>query len=403
MARWVRLFVLAVRCRSDPSPLAEFTKFEHTRTVNRVGFGAPGGNWLVSAAHDGLAKLWVSLPPSAYSIERALTRHPTGPARHSSVTAICSDAWRSHPTFPVRSQVSCLMWHISCFMCRLHPNRTAEPFSLALLTDTGYLFNFDLRNAAKGHLSRIAAHTGAGLGLDWRVASDGSGASWLASGGVDGLVKVWDMNSPTPALLRTLNVARPVQDVVWRPGKPTELAVTTLAAVGGGVVRTGPTVRGGTPTSTFASVAMEDPGTGDVDLAESREGDFEIWDIRRESVPKFVVRGRDGAATGKFEGLGGWHVRLRLRPRYRLVLDGHLSYHSQDDIIGRSARRFVQPRVPSRRTAPPGGSLVGNRVTGLRSRRGTMGRSTLRRDVRQGCELIGSAWLTFTQTGALVG
>lgn len=125
--------------------------------------------------------------------------------------------------------------------------------------------------------------------------SDGGEAdvSWLASGGVDGTVKVWDLSQSTagtPALLKTLHVARPVQDVAWRPDRPCELAVAMMeGGVGGSLAGT----RGAVGSAiSFGSDELSNEGE------EGAEGDFEVWDLRRDCVPKFVVRGRDGPASG---------------------------------------------------------------------------------------------------------
>lgn len=126
------------------------------------------------------------------------------------------------------------------------------------------------------------AHPGGALTLDWKGSvldlssfagdsdiSDERGQKsqaedswgWLASAGMDGTVKIWDMSASNHSLrpVHTLSVARPVQFVRWHASaeRPCDVVVTPLP-----------------PTSV--------PGQAE----ESWQPDIEIWDVRREYLAK---------------------------------------------------------------------------------------------------------------------
>jgi WD40 repeat protein len=132
------------------------------------------------------------------------------------------------------------------------------------------------------------AHPGGALTLDWKgsvldlssfagdsgISDERSGDTrrsqaedswgWLASAGMDGTVKIWDMSASNHTLrqVHTLNVARPVQFVRWHSSaeRPCDVVVTPLPAV---------------------SV----PGQAE----ENWQPDIEIWDVRREYLAKETI------------------------------------------------------------------------------------------------------------------
>ncbi|GJE95841.1 hypothetical protein PsYK624_120310 [Phanerochaete sordida] len=212
--------------------------------------------------------------------------------------------------------------------------------------DNGNIYRWDLNMGQRGQLDRIAlAHNGPILALDWMLPStysatashrttgssgstqgggnwyagvgsglfddlganpapegDPQGNGWLASGGLDRTVKVWDIAVPSggthiprrPAY--TLHTACPVRRVAWRPGCECELAVASYLE-GSANNQPNPALdlsAGGPAASPRIGSAVPPvlAGTDDNKALYSRMGDpVEVWDVRRGYIAKWSVRG----------------------------------------------------------------------------------------------------------------
>lgn len=201
---------------------------------------------------------------------------------------------------------------------------------------------WDLTKGQRGQIDRIpVAHSGPILSVDWcptpssysqstggssfgnltepsapsgSTSASGSSNGWIASAGLDHIVKVWDLTSPSNAshISHTptyrLSTSFPVRRVLWRPGYECELAVVSHAEFGTGsmqdMMATSP------PMGTSEEATMQQEGERDVDGATipsvakggNDSGDpVEIWDVRREWIAKWVVGGSavEGGVTGK--------------------------------------------------------------------------------------------------------
>ncbi|KAH9451350.1 hypothetical protein Pst134EB_018826 [Puccinia striiformis f. sp. tritici] len=246
----------------------------HNRAINKIAFAGPTGHWIASGAQDSLIKIWDIREGSRPTM--TLTTH----------------------TDPVRQ-------------LRFSPDRTANPFDLFVLTDSGTLSHFDLRQE-KSCLTRRVAHASTGVGLDWL--SDEYN-SLLASAGADGIVKIWNMAErmlPGTAM-RTLVVGRSISGMAWRPGYSTQLVITPTSAMADleqrgysdyergpasaissnysddMLLNKGVNVTGASSGSDIAS-EYNHPGGG-------RHSEILLWDIRRQYVPEMIIRGRDGPAS----------------------------------------------------------------------------------------------------------
>lgn len=197
---------------------------------------------------------------------------------------------------------------------RFSPNRTGNPFDLFVLTDSGTLSHFDLRQE-KSCLTRRVAHASTGVGLDWL--SDEYN-SLLASAGADGIVKIWNLDEsilPSTAM-RTLVVGRSICGMAWRPGYSSQLVITPSSLMADLEHQSYSDYERG-PSSAISSTHSDDltlnsgvnPAGGssvsDV-VTESnhaaagggRHSEILLWDIRRQHVPEMIIRGRDGPASG---------------------------------------------------------------------------------------------------------
>jgi WD40 repeat protein len=195
---------------------------------------------------------------------------------------------------------------------RFSPNRTANPFNLFVLTDSGTLSHFDLRQE-KSCLARRVAHASTGVGLDW-LCDDYN--SLLASAGADGIVKIWNLNElilPSTAM-RTITVGRSICGMAWRPGYSAQLVITPSSLMAD-LEQQGYSDYERGPSSAISSNHSDDlilnkamnanigSSVSDV-VSESnqvgggRHSEILLWDIRRQYVPEMIIRGRDGPASG---------------------------------------------------------------------------------------------------------
>ena len=186
----------------------------------------------------------------------------------------------------------------------------------------------------KGQLDRIpVAHSGPVLSLDWcagssesvsqkagltrqdSISSDSGSSSlsssmgWIASGGMDRTVKVWDLNSPghtshiSSRPIYLLSTSFPVRRALWRPDYECELGIISNSEFGIGMNQDASEV---TPTSEVPSLSTGvDLVAGVSSLRNGSEigNSVEIWDVRRGYLAKWVVRGSSSEG-----GVAGEHV-----------------------------------------------------------------------------------------------
>ncbi|KAI0082042.1 hypothetical protein K474DRAFT_1671564 [Panus rudis PR-1116 ss-1] len=240
-----------------------------------------------------------------------------------------------------------------------------QPLQAITGLDNGSIYRWDLTMGQRGQLDRIpVAHSKPIISLDWTLpqstisarsapsagqntaawyggmgaglfddiggfgmtsgpatnantagsSGDGEGTSmgWLASGGLDRCVKVWDLTTTSaeshisrhPAY--TLHTSFPVRRVAWRsgPAYECEIAVVSNSEFGTGSgsldassppTIASPQIGGGLPApladseeslAAEADVQPSAPGT------KSDVGDpVEIWDVRRGYIAKWAIRG----------------------------------------------------------------------------------------------------------------
>ena len=146
---------------------------DHSRSVNRLSFHSTEPHYLLSASQDGLIKLWDLRSPSP------------------SVGGL---------TFEGKSE--------SVRDVQFCPN---SAFDFASAFENGNIQIWDMRQP-KIYQKRFGAHNGLVLSIDWQ--SDGR---YLASGGRDKLVKVWDTRSDSRKAFHHIQTIASVARVSWRP------------------------------------------------------------------------------------------------------------------------------------------------------------------------------------------
>jgi WD repeat-containing protein 24 len=161
--------------------------------------------------------------------------------------------------------------------------------------------------AQRGRLDRrVVAHSGSIVALDWFSAPLGhtndenvtlAASGWVASGGLDRCVKIWelpadDSNFPERPSY-TIHPSFPVRCVHWRPEYESELVIVSNAEYSRG---------SNEELESRKDLEWNVRATGDMSNA-SRPcvGDaLEIWDVRRAWVAKWEVLG--SAVEGGFTG-----------------------------------------------------------------------------------------------------
>jgi WD repeat-containing protein 24 len=157
----------------------------------------------------------------------------------------------------------------------------------------------------RGRIDRRAvAHSGPILALDWTTGGidhDDNGGGWVASGGLDRCVKIWDLSVPDSTFPHkpayTLHPAYPVRRVLWRPEYSCELAVVSNAEFSVGPNQDLAVDGSGNEMERTA----RDIGQN-TNLDGVRPGNaVEIWDVRRAWVAKWEVLGSaiGGGVTGQ--------------------------------------------------------------------------------------------------------
>ncbi|KAH9931931.1 uncharacterized protein B0H18DRAFT_1083425 [Fomitopsis serialis] len=306
--------------KTGPSKYERRTR-DHSRSIHALSYSPILEKYCVTGSADGDLRVW-DLRDMSKSI--MWIRHP-GPVR--------SVAFSPIPGHPLQA-ISAL--------------------------DNGGIYRWDLSMGQRGQLDRIlAAHTGPILTLDWTLSSssassyrasrsnwygapstalglldeiipsgglqggpgtgetDGTGMGWLASGGLDRCVKVWDLTARTTGThishdpTYTLRTAYPVRRVLWRPGYECELAVVAHTDQGvsssadlqapAGVHLTSPIAATGPGAGLISALSSPRMGTAGLSMLESvsepaltlprNDGGtpVEIWDVRRGFIAKWVV------------------------------------------------------------------------------------------------------------------
>ncbi|KAI0093423.1 hypothetical protein BDY19DRAFT_923627 [Irpex rosettiformis] len=220
--------------------------------------------------------------------------------------------------------------------------------------DNGHIYRWDLNMGQRGQLDRIPlAHSGPILTLDWTLCGtfqsssnnrnggslgptqgnnwysnvkaglfedvggttppagegEGTGMGWLASGGLDCCVKVWNMSPSrdhghiSREAAYTMHTSFPIRRVAWRPGYDCELAITSYQDLAANT-QSNPSFDATTsslglisssPRASFLSQMMsgEEPKSESSTPPNDSNGGhpIEIWDVRRGYVAKWTVRG----------------------------------------------------------------------------------------------------------------
>jgi WD40 repeat protein len=165
----------------------------------------------------------------------------------------------------------------------LHPtNVPPTVFYVCSVGESGLLYSWDIRSP-NTPVERVQAHVGGATCLDWRSASDNT--TWIATGGLDNTVKIWQ-HAPaglSSRPLHTLATSHPTQAVCWRPQRQMQLLVTPLY--------TSASVETDSSSSTLGSDI-------DTDTVASWSNELELWDVTRPWTYDSVLRSGDGAVSG---------------------------------------------------------------------------------------------------------
>ncbi|KAI0028375.1 hypothetical protein K488DRAFT_11759, partial [Vararia minispora EC-137] len=260
---------------------------DHLRSINKLSLSSVVPYYCLTGSADGDLRVW-----DIRSFEKSLIR--------------------IHHIQPVRTAV-------------FSPSQT-NPLQAIVGLDNGSLYRWDLKMGHRGQLDRIpVAHAGPILSLDWCLgpsdgapvpqslsrqdtltsgdiggSSNASGTGWLASGGMDRTVKVWDLNSSgntahiSQIPTYTLFTSFPVRRALWRPDYECELAIVSNAEFGTG---SSADIGEGEERSPAQPILSSSP---EVELGlqaanvprPTDTGDpIEIWDVRRSYLAKWVVQG----------------------------------------------------------------------------------------------------------------
>ncbi|KAJ8496901.1 hypothetical protein ONZ45_g12266 [Pleurotus djamor] len=230
---------------------------DHTRSIHRLSI-SQFTSYCITGSADGDVRLW-DIRDLSKSVMRI--RHPT------SVRTVAFSPFASH---------------------------TYQAFTGL---DNGNIYRWDLKMGQRGQLDRLpVAHSGPVTSLDWcnpggssTLTSDSTegGLGWVASGGLDHCVKVWNLSS-SPHLRHkptyTLHPSFPVRHVLWRPSYPLEVAIVSNAEFGTGSNPdiASPDSNGNTPLDGRDRSAVRKQLAGDP---------IEIWDVRRGWIAKWSVNG----------------------------------------------------------------------------------------------------------------
>ncbi|KAG2220306.1 hypothetical protein INT45_009939 [Circinella minor] len=187
---------------------------EHSRAVNRVCFQPDNGNILLSASQDGTMKCWDLRDPKLASRYRFEGK---------------SESVRDVQFNPV------------------HQHEFAAAFEM------GTIQKWDMRNPKALYERKFSAHNGPCLTVDWHPSG-----RFVASGGRDKTIKVWDMTTDSRRPMYTIRTMAAVSRIQWRPGYEHEITSCAL----------------------------------------STDNRIHIWDIRRPHIAKYAFDVHDQTPTG---------------------------------------------------------------------------------------------------------
>ncbi|KAI9245706.1 WD40-repeat-containing domain protein [Phascolomyces articulosus] len=187
---------------------------EHSRAVNRVCFQPDNGNILLSASQDGTMKCWDLRDPKLASRYRFEGK---------------SESVRDVQFNPV------------------HQHEFAAAFEM------GTIQKWDMRNPKALYDRKFSAHNGPCLTVDWHPSG-----RFVASGGRDKTIKVWDMSVDSRRPMYTIRTMASVSRIQWRPGYEHEITSCAL-------------------------------------LTDNR---IHVWDIRRPHIAKYAFDFHDQPPTG---------------------------------------------------------------------------------------------------------
>ncbi|KAI8969296.1 WD40-repeat-containing domain protein [Mycotypha africana] len=193
---------------------AERVIAEHARAVNRITFQPDNGNILLSASQDGTMKCWDFRDAKSGAKFR----------------------------FEGKSE--------SVRDVQFNPVNTHE---FAAAFETGTIQKWDMRNPRALYDKKVSAHNGPCLTVDWHT-----NGKWVASGGRDKTIKVWDMTADSRRPVYTIKTMASVARIQWRPGYENEIASCAL-------------------------------------LTDNR---IHMWDIRRPHIAKYTFEEHDTTPTG---------------------------------------------------------------------------------------------------------
>ncbi|KAI8887732.1 WD40 repeat-like protein [Backusella circina FSU 941] len=259
---------------------AERVIAEHSRAVNRICFQPDNGNVLLSASQDGTMKCW------DFRDQKSTARY----------------------RFEGKSE--------SVRDVQFNPVHTYE---FAAAFETGTIQKWDMRNPKALYDRKVSAHNGPCLTVDWHP-----GGKWVASGGRDKTIKVWDMTADSRRPLYTIRTMASVSRIQWRPGYEDEIASCAL-------------------------------------LTDSR---IHVWDVRRPHIAKYVFDEHDTTPTGFMWSSPSellsvskdkWFIKQDVRSAYRpvdLLKRNGMGWNIQGDIaftIDKSSRvLFVDETILSK-------------------------------------------------------
>ncbi|KAF9653438.1 WD40 repeat-like protein [Thelephora ganbajun] len=256
---------------------------DHTRAIHRLSYSTIVHHYCLSGSADGDVRIW-DLRDMSKSVLKI--HHPTG------VRALAFSS--SQP----------------------------QPLHTIVGLDNGCLYRWDLRMGQRGQLDRIpVAHAGPILSLDWynpQPEIEGlpsvSSQMWVATGGLDRCVKVWDFNSSTggdgpQSPIYNLHTSFPIRRILWRPGYGCELAVVSNADFGLGFGSEISAAASKMPSPRIAEKPMQGepqplsiltelqnhlspkaPFESIVSQTRNGVGDsVEIWDVRRQYIAKWLL------------------------------------------------------------------------------------------------------------------
>ncbi|KAG0242198.1 WD repeat-containing protein 24 [Actinomortierella wolfii] len=151
---------------------------EHTRAVNRICFSNLDPNLLLSASQDGTARLW-------------------------------DLRVRDRPGIIMETKAD------NVREVQFNPLSTTD---MVAGYESGNIQRWDLRMATVSE-KKFVAHTGFVTSLDFHP-----GGRFLASGGRDKTIKVWDMEGEKRRELHTIPTIQYTTKIQWRPNKPYQIA-----------------------------------------------------------------------------------------------------------------------------------------------------------------------------------